>query len=82
MSAGRKRIRIDNLEVTVGDVIGLIRWFPHAGEWRHELVTGSVIGLTDDGRIELIVSDELRSFDLDTWSVCAAVPEPLRGLAS
>lgn len=82
MSAGRKRVRVQGFEIPVGDVIGLVRWFPLEGEWRHELVTGSVIGLTDDGRIELIVGDELRTFDPDTWSICAAVPEPLRGLAS
>lgn len=82
MSAGRMRVRVQGFEIPVGDVIGLVRWFPLEGEWRHELVTGSVIGLTDDGRIELIVGDELRTFDPDTWSICAAVPEPLRGLAS
>lgn len=82
MSAGRKRVRVQGFEIPVGDIIGLIRWFPLEGEWQHELVTGSVIGLMDDGRIELIVGDELRTFDPDTWSICATVPEPLRGLAS
>lgn len=82
MSPGRKRVRVQGFEIPVGDVIGLIRWFPLEGEWQHELVTGGVIGLADDGRIELMIGDELRAFDPDTWSVCAAVPEPLRGLAS
>lgn len=82
MSAGRKRVRVQGFEIPVGDVIGLIRWFPAEGEWQHELITGRVLGLTDDGRIELAIGDELRAFDPDTWSVCAAVPEPLKGLAS
>lgn len=82
MSAGRKRVRVQGFEIPVGDVIGLIRWFPFEGEWQHELITGGVLGLADDGQIELMIGDELRVFDPDTWSVCAAVPEPLRGLAS
>jgi hypothetical protein len=82
MSAGRKRIRVQGFEIPAGDVIGLIRWFPLEGQWQHELVTGGVIGLTDDGRIQLMMGDELHAFDPDTWSVCAAVPEPLKGLAS
>lgn len=82
MSAGRKRVRVQGFEIPVGDVIGLIRWYPAEGEWQHELVAGRVIGLADDGQIELAIGDELRAFDLNTWSVCAAVPEPLKGLAS
>lgn len=82
MSAGRKRIRIDGFEVAIGDVIGMIRWFPLKGEWQHELVTGRLLGLNTDGRVELINGGELRAYDVDTWAVCTAVPEPLKGLAS
>lgn len=82
MSAGRKRIRVQGFDIPAGDVIGLIRWFPLEGEWQHELITGSVVGLAKDGQIELMIGDQLRTFDPDLWSVCAAVPEPLRGLAS
>lgn len=82
MSAGRKRIRVQGFEIPVGDVVGLIRWFPLEGEWRHELVTGSVLGLDKAGHVQLVVDGEARTFDPDTWAVCAAVPEPLKGLAS
>ncbi|WP_159573491.1 hypothetical protein [Curtobacterium sp. 18060] len=82
MSAGRKRVRVQGFEIPAGEIIGLIRWFPLEGEWQHELVTGALHGLTADGRIELINGDELRAYDADTWAVCSAVPEPLRGLAS
>lgn len=82
MSAGRKRVRVQGFEISVGEIIGLIRWFPLEGEWRHELVTGALHGIDVDGRVELINGDELRTYDVDTWAVCSAVPEPLRGLAS
>jgi len=82
VSAGRKRFRVQGCDIPAGDVVGLIRWFPLEGEWQHELITGSVVGLTKDGGVELMIGDELRTCDPDLWSVCAAVPEPLRGLAS
>ncbi|WP_182066390.1 hypothetical protein [Curtobacterium sp. ME12] len=82
MSAGRKRVRVQGLEIPAGEIIGLIRWFPLAGEWQHQLVTGAFHGLDTDGRIELINGDELRSYEADTWAVCSAVPEPLHGVAS
>ncbi len=82
MSAGRKRVRVQGLEIPAREIIGLIRWFPLEGEWQHELVTGALHGLDADGRVELINGDELRAYDADTWAVCSAVPEPLRGLAS
>jgi hypothetical protein len=82
MSAGRKRIRVQGFEISVGDVIGLIRWFPLEGEWQHELVTGPLRGVDEHGRIVLGSDDEHTTYDADTWAVCSAVPEPLRGLAS
>ena len=82
MSAGRKRVRVQGFDIPAGDVIGLIRWFLLEGEWQHELVTGTLHSLDADGRVELITGDELRAYDVNVWSVCSAVPEPLRGLAS
>lgn len=82
MSAGRRRVRVQGFEIPVGDVVGLVRWFPLEGEWRHELVTGAFHGIDLDGRVELINGDELRTYDVDTWAVCSAVPEPLHGLTS
>lgn len=83
MSAGRKRVRVQGFEIPVGDVIGLIRWFPAAGEWRYELVTGPLHSLDEEGRIVLGAEDDAATvYDIETWAVCSAVPEPLRGLAS
>ncbi len=82
MSAGRKRVRVQGFEIPIGEIIGLIRWFPLEGEWQHELVTGALHCLDADGRIELITGDEFRAYDVDVWAVCSVVPEPLRGLAS
>lgn len=82
MSTGRKRVRVQGFEIPIGEIIGLIRWFPLEGEWQHELVAGALHGLDADGRVELITGDELRAYDVDVWAVCSAVPEPLRGLVS
>ena len=82
MSAGRKRIRVQGFEIPVGDVIGLIRWFPLEGEWQHELITGPLYSIDEHGHIVLGSDDAHTVHDPDTWAVCSAVPEPLSGLAS
>jgi hypothetical protein len=83
MSAGRKRVRVQGFEIPVGDVIGVIRWYPLEGEWQHELITGPLRDVDEHGRIVLGADDEhVTAYDTDTWAVCAAVPEPLRGLSS
>lgn len=82
MSAGRKRVRVHGFDLTAGDIIGLIRWFPFEGEWHHELITGPLHSVDEHGRVVLGTDDEHTAYDVDTWAVCSAVPEPLSGLAS
>jgi hypothetical protein len=74
---------VQGFEIPVGDVIGLIRWFPLEGEWRHELITGQMLDVDGQGRIVLGADvEDSTAYDADVWSVCATVPEPLRGFAS